>query len=642
MIVSPLFTLLLLSLICQSISYAEEIEAQLGPPLLSATFNHRLSKPDSAKKFYEKRTALIFLRNQHGLDHLWCMGSIIAKDLILTSASCVIVGEKSIIGTSYVMGVIPNYIFTRNKGLTGTVFVETAYVHKDYAFNIESPKHDVAILKLQSDIESNSFEPVRLRKKQRESKEPQRKLVSIGFPKIKRNNRREIVKDIAQTFYRPGKGNKYWCESNGKIKPYICTYDSTVEIDPKMSEVTCIFDEGGPLFIRRGKKDSGKYSQEGDQIGISNFGNGCKKKKGAEKFTSLFNYVNDIRKVIKGKRAEGKFVERINEEAGTEKGLKEEDNIPKYPPLEETEMPKYIENLRKCTKNHGQNKHIIVIDSGCTGWNVLDSEIGCSSANTAKYEPCYDSRTTHGTQVSSLIGHPFLGVSHKARVTCIDISTPGGYESCEREYDVGGRCLNFSLQDLLIGLKRAHSQNPDVINLSVSWDDADGPVSDEIIDTLRMISTGTKIVLSSGDRGLDSCTFPSKIKEAQQKIDSQNVYVVGALKANGKRLENANKGDCTTVWALGHDMHTLDGLTYGIKHDSGSSFAAPLISGIIANYLSDDHNLTEEEIEILGKISYAGNEFPCPGGNGEKAEPDSTNTGDQENRNLITQAFNFS
>jgi subtilisin family serine protease len=111
-----------------------------------------------------------------------------------------------------------------------------------------------------------------------------------------------------------------------------------------------------------------------------------------------------------------------------------------------------------------------------------------------------------------------------------------------------------------------------VINLSIAT-----PMSATLnAAVVSMTSANIAVVVSAGNNKLDACTI-SPTSEA-------SAIVVGAVDSFDRRAGYSNFGACVDVYAPGTAVQVPDITSppLGEKQDSGTSYAAPLVTGMVA------------------------------------------------------------
>lgn len=193
-----------------------------------------------------------------------------------------------------------------------------------------------------------------------------------------------------------------------------------------------------------------------------------------------------------------------------------------------------------------------------------------------------DTRTTnyHGTFIAGIISaktHNSTGISGIAgginntgvRILpyCVGITGP----------------LSSILDDAIID---AVDNGADVIQLSLSVSSSTA-IDDAI---LYATNNGVVVVCASGNNYSSSVSYPAS---------NPNVLAVGAIGTDGMRASFSNYGTNLDLVAPGVDIYSLD-LNNGYRTESGTSFAAPQVSAVIALLLSVDPYLDYSEIvEII-------------------------------------------
>ncbi|RLV91096.1 Subtilase-type proteinase RRT12 [Spathaspora sp. JA1] len=224
----------------------------------------------------------------------------------------------------------------------------------------------------------------------------------------------------------------------------------------------------------------------------------------------------------------------------------------------------------------GKNVNAYVIDSGV--------EIGHPEfqgrARTGKHlsnEPPGD-KSGHGTYVAGLIGSHTYG-SAKA-VEIIDVKTVDsrGFSSLSSTIGALEFCSNHRLRSRRMG----------VANLSMGQNK--NPILNRAIE--EAYKTGLVVVVAAGNSNLNSClTSPGSAKYA---------ITVGALDDYNDQIASfSNWGECVDLFASGSYVKSVDkNNIHKGRVLSGTSAAAPIVTGLVANLLSQG----VEPFEIKNKL----------------------------------------
>jgi subtilisin family serine protease len=209
----------------------------------------------------------------------------------------------------------------------------------------------------------------------------------------------------------------------------------------------------------------------------------------------------------------------------------------------------------------------------------------------------------HGTRVAGIIaaeknGSQVTGVAYESKIIRVSHDL---YSSS-----------TFSAE-MASGINWAWQNGADVINCS--WGDQGGQVYNQMHSTVlenairdammqgRNINgtrKGTVVVFASGNYGN---TNPGYI-DYPGNFHS-DILVVGAIESNGNRWNSSSYGNALDVVAPGGSIWST--VPYSsIGPDSGTSFAAPHVSGIAALMLSVNPNLTASQVRDAIEVT-AGN-----------------------------------
>ncbi|MDD2708249.1 MAG: S8 family serine peptidase [Verrucomicrobiae bacterium] len=180
----------------------------------------------------------------------------------------------------------------------------------------------------------------------------------------------------------------------------------------------------------------------------------------------------------------------------------------------------------------------------------------------------------HGTAVASLIVGAH-GVAPAADLLSIRVLSNEGVSD------------EFTLAQ---GLIMAADQGARVINLSLG-SYGDGAVLREAVEYARQ--KGAIIVAAAGNDGLNDVAYPAKYED---------VVAVGAVDAAGNHVDFSNQGK-VNLTAPGYGVHAAWPENRMVSM-SGTSGAAPLVSGALAGLLSENPGMSANEaVELLQRYS---------------------------------------
>ena len=186
----------------------------------------------------------------------------------------------------------------------------------------------------------------------------------------------------------------------------------------------------------------------------------------------------------------------------------------------------------------------------------------------------------HGTHVAGIVGSATYGVAKGVHLYGVRVLNCSG---------------DGSIDDILEGadviIEKAASQPPGrrgVINLSLGGDKSD--IIEVMITALR--DAGLVVVLAAGNSGADACQFsPSNMGLKNYAL------TVGASNRNDQRPSWSNYGSCVSITAPGADIKsTWFTSTTATATISGTSMAAPAVSGVAALVLQQNSALSVEAV----------------------------------------------
>ena len=234
------------------------------------------------------------------------------------------------------------------------------------------------------------------------------------------------------------------------------------------------------------------------------------------------------------------------------------------------------------------NIKVAVIDSGVDAghadlgygndsYTQVSTSMGYDYVNHCSYStPTYD----HGTRVAGVLAAKtnnaigIAGVSggnHSAGITIVPYNLGGPNEASSM--------FSLYLADAILD---AVAEGVKVINLSLSMAQASDVISAIEYAYYHNIS----IVCSTGNDYASSISFPAS---------NQYTIAVGASEHNDQRWYMSNYGEGIDLVAPGYNIYTTrSNNQYGFTQ--GTSFSAPMVSGVIALMLSVNPNLMPSEI----------------------------------------------
>lgn len=242
---------------------------------------------------------------------------------------------------------------------------------------------------------------------------------------------------------------------------------------------------------------------------------------------------------------------------------------------------------------------------------VLDGQVDfkhdcLKDAQLEQLEPLIPGSTScgasllHGTHVTSIIfgqhGSLIHGVAPRCRGLIIPIFSDGP----------GGTINNCSQLHLARAITQAVQEGAHIINISGGQLATEGEVEDELARAVQLCAENNVLIVSAG--GNDGCEC------VHVPASLYSVLAVGAMNTEGIPLKFSNWGKAYQrqgILAPGENI--LGAIPSGdISYKSGTSYATPIVTGIIALFLSLQlkNEITPDPFEIKKLI--LGSAFPCP------------------------------
>lgn len=182
----------------------------------------------------------------------------------------------------------------------------------------------------------------------------------------------------------------------------------------------------------------------------------------------------------------------------------------------------------------------------------------------------------HGTHSASLIGGNIYGVAKNVQLIPVRVLNCSNSNSSS--------VTLFTAIDWIV----QHHENgvPAVVNMSVGM--SKSIAFNEAVRTL--IADGLIVVAAAGNQNRDACSY--------SPASELSVISVGGIDRAELRASYSNYGACVDIFAPGSDLvGGWIGAPDTYRSSSGTSNAAPIVSGIVALMLEDNPSLTQSEVE---------------------------------------------
>lgn len=246
---------------------------------------------------------------------------------------------------------------------------------------------------------------------------------------------------------------------------------------------------------------------------------------------------------------------------------------------------------KNTTPYTGKGVKVAVIDSGIDAQHA-DLKIAggvCTLKTNCPTSPSYDDDNGHGTHVAGVIAAQknnfgLIGVAPNVELYAVKVMTRTG----------GGTTTNIAA-----GVEWAIKQKVDIINMSLTTTG-----DDQALKLLleKAYAEGITIVASAGNEGSniqsDSVQYPAKYPTviAVSATTGFNKLLVGS--SIGPEVELAAPGD-EIISTYPSELDTIDGNKDGYSTFSGTSMAAPHVTGVLALYKERFPHFTNKRLREL-------------------------------------------
>ncbi|KAJ9074871.1 hypothetical protein DSO57_1002301 [Entomophthora muscae] len=218
----------------------------------------------------------------------------------------------------------------------------------------------------------------------------------------------------------------------------------------------------------------------------------------------------------------------------------------------------------------GQGITVYIIDSGI---NTAHPEFeGRARHGKTFFGTGSRDGTGHGTFVAGLVGAKTFGVAKQANMVAVKI------------FDAVGRSSGSSTIAAIDWVVKNAAPGTSVLNLSIGA--TKSRALNEAVEAA--IKASIVVVTAAGNENVDACT--------RSPASSPAVITVGSIGPTDIQSPFSNYGACVDVFAPGERLPSASNKG-GVNLATGTSAAAPVVAGIVANYLSSKPNSTPAEIK---------------------------------------------
>ena len=215
-------------------------------------------------------------------------------------------------------------------------------------------------------------------------------------------------------------------------------------------------------------------------------------------------------------------------------------------------------------------------------------------------------KSEHGTHVTSVLmgvpGSSVIGLTPNCTATIYSIYREGD----------NGELIPSSQATLALTINRALADGADVINISSGQLTPTGEAQRILADAVRSCSRAGKLIIAAA--GNDGCRC------LQVPASLELVLAVGACDLDGQPLPFSNFGDAyleNGILAPGKDVKGASPLK-NVALRSGTSFATPIITGVIALLLSVLRMSGRDPDPRVVRMALLESATPCQFGNGTR------------------------
>jgi len=224
----------------------------------------------------------------------------------------------------------------------------------------------------------------------------------------------------------------------------------------------------------------------------------------------------------------------------------------------------------------GAGVNVYVFDSGINSSH--EEFVGRVLPGTSVINDSYGTEDCagHGSHTASIIGGKTYGVAKNVNLIPVRVL------NCSN-----GNSSSATLYTAIDWIKAHHDDTiPSIVNMSVGMSR-----SEALNEAVRsLIADGLIVVAAAGNQNRDACLYSPG--------SETSAITVAAIDMADTRASYSNFGPCVDIFAPGSDVvGAWVGPPNTYRSSSGTSNAAPIVTGIIATFLQANPNMTQQQAE---------------------------------------------
>lgn len=241
---------------------------------------------------------------------------------------------------------------------------------------------------------------------------------------------------------------------------------------------------------------------------------------------------------------------------------------------------------------HGWNFYAADAAGFGKAWPGFGNGNNSSNGNNTYYNANSQNEDSHSTHCAGIVaaqanGTGVVGIAHQQNVKLMTVKVLGGSEG------------SGTTESVIKGIQYAADNGANICNLSLGGEEDDQALRDVIKNNSNVL-----FCVAAGNGGISNIGYDmdanGAVKEYPACYDFDNIITVANIRCNGELHYSSNYGSKSVdIAAPGAQIYSTSTVEKGYEYMTGTSMAAPMVSGVAALIYSYYDNVSIYDVKDM-------------------------------------------